>query len=162
MKQGEIKFRAWDKADKKMVYTEDIEGDYEIADDECCREYTNIVLPNIFENSYLVVSRFPCHPFEMQTEEYDGFVMRYSGLTDRLGKNIYEGDILKTFNILEKGEKTPLTIVYFDEEYAQFGERFSDGTELVGGVGYECIDTNNVLVIGNIYDNPELLPNMPK
>ena len=142
--EREIKFRAWDKTDKKMVYTEDVKGDYDMADDECCREYTNIVSPNIFEDSYLAIRRFPCHPFEMEAEEFKGIVMQFTGLLDRNGKEIYESDIL-SFDL--EGFEVKGVVEYIGNGFWIRNER--DGNFMP--------DIKYREVIGNIYESPNLL-----
>lgn len=66
-------------------------------------------------------------------------VGQYTGLTDKNGKKIFEGDIIKY------SEPEILTGVY-KVVYA-FGF-FSP---------FDCISTRHCEVIGNIHDNPELL-----
>jgi uncharacterized phage protein (TIGR01671 family) len=93
-------------------------------------------------------------------------LMQYTGLKDKNGREIYEGDILKrTVHIVIYGSETPPEDVdeYLDvkwyEEYAGFyiGER-----PLYAFVGakFDC-DTQcrctDVEVSGNIHENPELL-----
>lgn len=84
-------------------------------------------------------------------------VGQYTGLIDKNGKKIFEGDILadnpdsKLTNIFE--------IVWY-EELAGF--MLDDGFELYGTNDWiECHGENKILldVIGNIYDNSELLNN---
>ena len=71
-----------------------------------------------------------------------GVIEQYTGLKDKNGKEIYEGDIVS--KEYAGGDTQPL-VVHFDETEAQFQ---------VGGFG---IDPTRVEVIGNIHENPELL-----
>ena len=73
-------------------------------------------------------------------------VGQYTGLTDKNGKKIFEGDILK-------GSWNTIFKVVYDDCYLGF--RAKEKTDF-----HNCIDyygLNTIEVIGNIYDNPELL-----
>lgn len=106
----EIKFRAWDKFDGEMLTPGQSE---------------------IFRLMMLV---------EQGVKEKDRFIlMQYTGLKDKNGKEIYEGDICQqSFTGYEKGQVS------------------ISPTQGVM-VGLRPIWPANVEVIGNIYENPELL-----
>lgn len=72
-------------------------------------------------------------------------VMQYTGLKDKNGKEIYEGDILSW-------GKSVVAEVYWDN---QWGWLTRNGEKTGGGLGLSAPEY--VEVIGNIYENPELL-----
>ena len=77
-------------------------------------------------------------------------VGQFTGLTDKNGVKIFEGDILR---IIERGETIDGGIVAFRNEYP--------GGWLVMDKAYESKCSlamrNDVEITGNIHDNPELL-----
>lgn len=80
---------------------------------------------------------------------YRDTVGEYTGKTDKNGKRIFEGDILRItsrlFNYIVK--------VVYDKDECRFIGQKADGT----WSEFACWES--VEVIGNIYDNPELLNN---
>lgn len=83
-------------------------------------------------------------------------ICQYTGLTDKNGKKIFEGDVVKDsagvcgevkFGLYTAGFSIPDTNQGF---YIEFPE----GSLYRKDLGYW---ENKVVVIGNIYDNPELL-----
>lgn len=82
-------------------------------------------------------------------------VGQFTGLTDKSGKKIFEGDIVKHFNNSDK--EYDIGVIYFDTEFmgwrrttqGRFHKTIIDTYKLNPTCIYE--------VIGNIHDNPELL-----
>ena len=72
-------------------------------------------------------------------------VGQFTGMTDKKGKKLFEGDVYSM------GEKNILYVVIFDK--SQFiGKQV--GNRSLAGLEYWKSD---IEIIGNIYDNPELL-----
>lgn len=74
---------------------------------------------------------------------------QFTGLADVNGKKIFEGDIVKFCS----GE---IRSVVFDEHYSEFEFSRKDPVENPDGTAL-CVDHDVCEIIGNIYDNPELL-----
>ena len=72
-------------------------------------------------------------------------LMQYTGLKDKNGKEIYEGDILN-------GDFPD--VVFWDNDRGQWGLRNSENPD---DTLWEIKRDNNPEIIGNIYENPELL-----
>lgn len=76
-------------------------------------------------------------------------IMQYTGLKDKNGTEIYEGDILRTKRIWSWGNNIEVDIVKWETRYTFNGfwpfQRFN------------AEEVYAVEIIGNIYENPELL-----
>lgn len=70
-------------------------------------------------------------------------VGQYIGLTDKNGKKIFEGDIVKYKN------SSPCQIAYIDSQFVMMWKNFYRN--------FERVYDDEIEVIGNIYDYPELL-----
>lgn len=128
----EIKFRAWDVAEKKMYENVGMIG--------------TLVILEYSQGGYDF--------YEIELNSYDHHdeklkVMQYTGLKDNNGKEIYEGDVLSNGQHID-------WIVFHDE--ASFKVKH------VGSITRDCWVLNREMsenreVIGNIYENGELLNN---
>ena len=85
-------------------------------------------------------------------------VGQYTGLTDKNGKKIFEGDICEVTVFTCEGEdKHFLCEVCFEYSSFIFRDLKRSGLEILFSDIYDF--KTDVEVIGNIYDNPELIRN---
>ena len=120
-----LECRAWSVKDKKMYYVEYGEGFFE----------TN--------GSWWAVSKDEA---ERAGSVCNDILMQFTGLLDKNGTKIYEGDIV---NVICRFDRANMVVCY---ENCQFVLRISEK------IGYKHLgDMMNLEVIGNIHDNPELL-----
>ena len=111
-----IKFRVWDKRETKGMSTKNMLYDAQL------------------------------HHFWQDFVDYPGYeLMQYTGLTDKNGKEIYEGDIIH----LKFGELNANLVVKWDK---YMGLKYHNG----GWTSLVHVDTHGE-VIGNIFEHENLL-----
>lgn len=83
---------------------------------------------------------------------------QYTGLTDKNGKKIWENDIVNCWTCIDIGDfaNYRVEIGYVEMNYGSFGlHRIQDNTYYRPFKDY--FEGYNLHIIGNIFDNPELL-----
>ena len=118
----EIKFRAWDKSANRMMYA----------------FFVGSVFGDIF-GTHNIISDSRTEIDKMSSDKYE--LMQFTGLKDKNGKEMYEGDI-----ILYKSaphQRGEIRIIKWSNYNCSFG--FTEKS---------C---KNSSIIGNIYENPELI-----
>ena len=98
------------------------------------------------------------------TSQPTTILMQYTGLKDKNGKEIYEGDIIRLYNQDYKGKDIVLKdtetewfycVVTWNKEQGRY-EAISLGIKTGATILYPA-GFNTANVIGNIYENPELI-----
>ena len=126
----EIKFRAWDKADKKY---------YRECDWLCWKPGGIQFCWTDYEKDETMVTQLTKGTYVL---------LQYTGLHDKNNKEIYEGDIIKT-------ESDTSVLIGWNDIYASFCLT-KKGWASAHYFG-EAADPDGCEVIGNIYENEGLL-----
>lgn len=149
--QDRFRFRMYDKEKKIMLYE-----DSEILRTEKVYEYEELWWANV-AFPIKAISRF----FDYNSEER--FVLQQcTELKDRNGKLIYEGDILRFYSqsIIDAMAREPLKerigVAVWNEEELKFDVSVDNGKNVVPNLCKKT-DDNNFEIVGNIYENKELL-----
>ncbi|CAI3679702.1 Phage protein TIGR01671 [Clostridium neonatale] len=130
-----IKFRMWDKDYKEMrIFGKNQHDDFR----------TNRNNELYYYNLQDGETSSECGAYEL---------MQYTGIKDVTGKEIYEGDIVEFYNDVDYVLHPGIAKVIFDLGAFQM-ENEKYGIDYLGNMD---IDDMCIRVIGNIYENPELL-----
>lgn len=124
--QREIKFRAWDKIEEE------------------------------FRPSDYIIIRGDGYIFDRETQEelHEVILMQYTGLKDKNGKDVYEGDLIKFQEYwwgdnLEKADVGE--VKWGDAQWELYGKTKYQNTV------WELVKNCSGEVIGNVWETPELL-----
>lgn len=126
----EIKFRCWTESAKKMYYPEQLQG-FGIC------PMTGLLMEVIDHGT---------DGASLEKTQTKDILMQYTGLKDKNGVEIYEGDILK-FNT-KGGNEMVYEVKWKGKGFKP--TRMSDDNQ------------EEIEIIGNIYQNPELLQDTNK
>jgi uncharacterized phage protein (TIGR01671 family) len=145
----EIKFRIWNKISKKMQYNNDEENRFYINIDGSLTAYFKSIRG--WESGSNLVSKGLY------------ILLQFTGLYDKNGKEIYEGDIVKYkyttgFNAEDDyREDIDETDEYKGIVEFKKGEFFPRECGSFPEDGFYAWRIWDIEVIGNVYENPELL-----
>ena len=140
----EIKFRAWYEPDKQtkdgalkfkqVIFQDQLFFMHGLEDDEYC-------------------GRLIKYPFEVPFLDDDWTVEQFTGLTDKHGREIYEGDIIR-FAKSNMSEK-------FDQGHVWYVDFLAHWAVSMNHLYSECScqlnETYQREIVGSIHENPELL-----
>ena len=131
-----IKFRAWDIEDKVMMPVGRI--DFGLDDEFGERVW----LTDGGANCYWIFNRD-----SPGSEEFE--LLQYTGLKDKTGKEIYEGDIVKCYQGGVMTADVVMKISFYEAAFMLTNE--------ANHVPLGAFPEEDLAIIGNIYENPELL-----
>ena len=82
--------------------------------------------------------------------------MQYTGLKDKNGREIYEGDIIRRWGYIDRDKQG---WIYDEIKWEMIRASDDMGVESVGFIDYEATypREKGIEVIGNIYENKELI-----
>lgn len=130
-------------SDEKHIHSPELEGEFLVDPETVCQYigmHDNTKWEQLSESEQ---NRF--------LQEWNVLENRWNTKEDWRGRKIFEGDIVKHFNRPEDGEKYVIGCIKWDQDSCKFIKEKKDGAKY--SINNKCIYE----VIGNIFDNPELL-----
>jgi len=139
MTQRPIKFRAWGKKEKKMLVIQSLHWGGALV---------QISQTAIIKMDYHMGA---CAQGDtLKRDQYE--LMQYTGLTDRNGKEIYEGDIVHYVHPTHYTERDLETVVFEDGMFYA-GKHGGSST----AIKPKILRGRRLEVIGNVFENLDLL-----
>ena len=139
-----FRFRAWDKQPKKMYYdVQDLQGFLGLD----AKIDKNIGMYDTF-------GQLLSEPLNFSNESMFE-IMQCTGIRDKNNKLIYEGDLIHTIIKTLGGNKIvdKIEIIKYYDSACQFSAYYTF-------IGSKTLINDEIEIIGNIYENSELLENI--
>jgi uncharacterized phage protein (TIGR01671 family) len=137
MAQRKLSFRAWDKLRKEM--------NYKVLVGNTDKNDSNYTCNEIYDNSIEIW---------VNADEKTIEIMQSTGVFDKSGKEIFEGDIVSF-------EDDPGGVVRWNSDFSCWVywecSKLNDAGEVFDWSQLRKENTKNYIIRGNIYENPDLI-----